>query len=73
MQVLFSDREGASAFADYAVSHASRLIAQTAEVANIAVGDNNYTFTTAFDSIGISGVLGLAYAALIFTCFPSIL
>ena len=71
MQVLFSDRAGASAFADYVVSYASQLVAQISDVANIAVGDNNYAFTTAFDTIDIPGILGLASAAPIYTCFLS--
>ena len=71
LQVLFSDRAGASAFADYVVSYASQLVAQISDVANIAVGDNNYAFTTAFDTIDIPGILGLASAAPIYTCFLS--
>ena len=71
LQVLFSDRAGASAFADYVVSYASQLVAQIAGVANIAVGDNNYAFTTAFNTIDIPGILGLASAAPIYTCFLS--
>ena len=71
LQVLFSDRAGASAFADYVVSYASQLVAQIADVANIAVGDNNYAFTTAFNTIDIPGILGLASAAPIYTCFLS--
>ena len=71
LKVLFSDRAGASAFADYVVSYASQLVAQIDSVANIAVGDNNYAFTTAFDTIDIPGVLGLASAAPIYTCFLS--
>ena len=42
-------------------------------MANIAVGDNDYAFTTAFDSVDIPGVLGLASAAPIYTCFLSTL
>ena len=42
-----------------------------ADVANIAVGDNNYAFTTAFNTIDIPGILGLASAAPIYTCFLS--
>ena len=71
LQVLFSDRAGASAFADYVVSYASQLVAQISDVANIAVGYNNYAFTTAFDTIDIPGILGLASAAPIYTCFLS--
>ena len=71
LKVLFSDRAGASAFADYVVSYASQLVAQIDSVANIAVGDNDYAFTTAFDTIDIPGVLGLASAAPIYTCFLS--
>ena len=71
LQVLFSDRAGASAFADYVVSYASQLVAQIADVANIAVGDNDYAFTTAFNTIDIPGILGLASAAPIYTCFLS--
>ena len=71
LQVLFSDRAGASAFADYVVSYASQLVAQIADVANIAAGDNDYAFTTAFDSVDIPGILGLASAAPIYTCFLS--
>ena len=71
LQVLFSDRAGASAFADYVVSYASQLVAQIADVANVAVGDNNFAFTTAFNTIDIPGVLGLASAAPIYTCFLS--
>ena len=71
LQVLFSDRAGASAFADYVVSYASQLVAQISDVANIAVGDNNYAFTTAFNTIDIPGILGLASAAPIYTCFLS--
>ena len=73
LQVLFSDRAGASAFADYVVSYASQLVAQISDVANIAVGDNNYAFTTAFNTIDIPGILGLASAAPIYTCFLSAL
>ena len=73
LQVLFSDRAGASAFADYVVSYASQLVAQIADVANIAVGDNDYAFTTAFNTIDIPGILGLASAAPIYTCFLSTL
>ena len=73
LQVLFSDRAGASAFADYVVSYASQLVAQIADVANIAVGDNDYAFTTAFNTIDIPGILGLASAAPIYTCFLSVL
>ena len=51
LQVLFSDRAGASAFADYVVSYASQLVAQIADVANIAIGDNDYAFTTAFENV----------------------
>ena len=71
LKVLFSDRAGASAFADYVVSYASQLVAQIDSVANIAVGDNDYAFTTAFDSVDIPGILGLASAAPIYTCFLS--
>ena len=71
LQVLFSDRAGASAFADYVVSYASQLVAQIDSVANIAVGDNDYALTTAFDTIDIPGILGLASAAPIYTCFLS--
>ena len=71
LKVLFSDRAGASAFADYVVSYASQLVAQIADVANVAVGDNNYAFTTAFNTIDIPGILGLASAAPIYTCFLS--
>ena len=71
LKVLFSDRAGASAFADYVVSYASQLVAQIDSVANIAVGDNDYAFTTAFDTIDIPGILGLASAAPIYTCFLS--
>ena len=73
LQVLFSDRAGASAFADYVVSYASQLVAQIDSVANIAVGDNDYALTTAFDTIDIPGILGLASAAPIYTCFLSTL
>ena len=73
LAVLFGDSSGGTTFADYVVSYASQLVAQIADVANIAVGDNNYAFTTAFDSIDIPGVLGLASAAPIYTCFLSTL
>ena len=55
------------------MSYASQLVAQIADVANIAVGDNDYAFTTASDSIDTPGVLGLASAAPIYTCFLSTL
>ena len=73
LAVLFGDGNGGTTFADYVVSYASQLAAQIADVANIAVGDNDYAFTTAFDSIDIPGVLGLASAAPIYTCFLSTL
>ena len=73
LAVLFGDSSGGTTFADYVVSYASQLVAQIADVANIAVGDNDYAFTTAFDSIDIPGVLGLASAAPIYTCFLSTL
>ena len=71
LAVLFGDGQGGSAFADYVVSYASQLVAQIADVANIAVGDNDFAFTTAFDTIDVPGVLGLASAAPIYTCFLS--
>ena len=73
MAVLFGDGQGGTAFADYVVSYASQLVAQIADVANVAVGDNDFAFTTAFDTIDIPGVLGLASAAPIYTCFLSTL
>ena len=73
LAVLFGDGQGGTAFADYVVSYASQLVAQIADVANIAVGDNDFAFTTAFDTIDIPGVLGLASAAPIYTCFLSTL
>ena len=71
MKVLFSDREGASAFADYVVSYASKLVSEIDSVANIAVGYNDYGFTTAFENVDYTGILGLASAAPIYTCFLS--
>ena len=73
LAVLFGDSSGSTTFADYVVSYASQLVAQIADVANIAVGDNDFAFTTAFDSVDIPGVLGLASAAPIYTCFLSTL
>ena len=73
LAVLFGDSSGGTTFADYVVSYASQLVAQIDSVANIAVGDNDYAFTTAFDTIDIPGVLGLASAAPIYTCFLSTL
>ncbi len=73
LAVLFGDSSGGTTFADYVVSYASQLVAQIADVANVAVGDNNFAFTTAFDTIDIPGVLGLASAAPIYTCFLSTL
>ena len=71
LAVLFGDGQGGTAFADYVVSYASQLVAQISDVANIAVGDNDFAFTTAFDTIDIPGILGLASAAPIYTCFLS--
>ena len=71
LQVLFSNREGASAFADYVVSYASQLVAQIVDVANIAIEDNDYAFTTAFENVDYPGILGLASAAPLYTCFLS--
>ena len=71
MKVLFSDREGASAFADYVVSYASKLVSEIDSVANIAVGYTDYGFTTAFENVDYTGILGLASAAPIYTCFLS--
>ena len=73
LAVLFGDSSGGTTFADYVVSYASQLVAQIDSVANIAVGDNDYAFTTAFDTIDIPGVLGLASAAPIYPCFLSTL
>ena len=73
LAALFGDGNGGTTFADYVVSYASQLAAQIADVDNIAVGDNDYVFTTAFDIIDIPGVLGLASAAPIYTCFLSTL
>ncbi len=42
LAVLFGDGQGGTAFADYVVSYASQLVAQIADVANIAVGDNDF-------------------------------
>ena len=71
--VLFGDGKAGSSFADYVVSYASELVAQVAGVANIAIGADGYAFTDAFDIIDIPGVLGLASAASVYTCFLSTL
>ena len=63
LAVLFGDSSEGTTFADHVVSYASQLVAQIADVDNIVVGDNDYVFTTAFDSIDVPGVLGLASAA----------
>ena len=73
LAVLFGDSSEGTTFADHVVSYASQLVAQIADVDNIVVGDNDYVFTTAFDSIDVPGVLGLASAAPIYTCFLSTL
>ena len=73
LAVLFGGGKRGTTSADYVVSYAPELVAQIADVANIAVGDNDYAFTTAFDSVDIPGVLGLASAAPIYTCFLSTL
>ena len=71
LKVLFSDRAGASAFADYVVSYASKLVSEIDSVANVAVGYTDYGFTTAFENVDYTGILGLASAAPIYTCFLS--
>ena len=71
--VLFGDGKDGTTFADYVVSYASELVEQIDSVAQVAIGGDGYSFTTAFDTIDTPGVLGLASAATVYTCFLSTL
>lgn len=72
LSVLFGDRlNGTSSYADWLLSYGSTLISQIDAVIADSEVDPALDFTTAFDSIDIPGILGLASAAPMYTCYLS--
>ena len=71
IDVIFNSGIGGTTYAQWLVNYASQLLAQVSDVAVHAMVDPNGQYTSAFDFINISGILGLASAAPMYTCFLS--
>ena len=71
LDVIFNSGIGGTTYAQWLVNYASQLTHQVDNVASQAMADPNGQYTTAFDTIDITGILGLAYAAPMYTCFLS--
>lgn len=72
LRVLFGDRlNTTSTYADWLLSYGSNLVSQIEMVIGDSEVDPGLQFTTAFDDIDIPGILGLASAAPIYTCYLS--
>ena len=71
LSVLFEDRDGASSFIDYVVDYISDLLVDVDALAIVALDQTGYAFTTEFERVDNTGILGLASAAPIYTCHLS--
>ena len=71
IDVIFNSGIDGTTYAQWLVNYASQLLAQVDNVAVHAMVDPNGQYTSAFDFINISGILGLASAAPMYSCFLS--
>ena len=71
LEVIFSGTIDGTTYAQWLVNYASQLTRQIDNVAAEALVDSGRQYTTAFDTIDITGILGLASAAPMYTCYLS--
>ena len=71
LKVIFSGTIDGTTYAQWLVNYASRLTRQIDNVAAQALADSDERYTTAFNTIDITGILGLASAAPMYSCFLS--
>ena len=71
LEVIFSGTIDGTTYAQWLVNYASQLTRQIDNVAAQALADSGRQYTTAFNSIDVTGILGLASAAPMYTCYLS--
>ena len=71
LEVIFSGTIDGTTYAQWLVNYASQLTRQIDNVAAQALADSGRQYTTAFDTIDVTGILGLASAAPMYTCYLS--
>ena len=71
LRVLFSTGYGESTFAEHVAEYADGLVSQMWMISNDALNLGGLTFTSLFTEVDITGILGLASAAPVYTCFLS--
>ena len=71
LEVIFSGTIDGTTYAQWLVNYASQLTRQIDDVAAQALADSGRQYTTAFNTIDITGILGLASAAPMYTCYLS--
>ena len=70
--VLFEENAlGSSTYAEWLAQYLSSLASQIDNVAAQALADFGRQYTTAFNTIDVTGILGLASAATMYTCYLS--
>ena len=71
LDIIFTDTVNGTTYAQWLVNYASQLTRQIDNVASQALAGSDGQYTTAFDTIDVTGILGLAYAAPMYSCFLS--
>ena len=71
LEMIFNGSVNGTNYAQWLVNYASQLTRQIDNIASQALVDFDGQYTTAFDTIDVTGVLGLAYAAPMYSCFLS--
>ena len=71
LDVIFNSGIDGTTYAQWLVNYASELTRQIDDVAAQAMADSGRQYTTAFNTIDITGILGLASAAPMYTCYLS--
>ena len=71
LEVIFSGTIDGTTYAQWLVNYASQLLAQVDNVASQALVETDERYTTAFNTIDVAGILDLASAAPMYTCFLS--
>ena len=68
LEVIFSGTIDGTTYVQWLVNYTSQLTRQIDNVAAQALADSGRQYTTAFNTIDITGILGLASAAPMYTC-----
>ena len=70
LEIVFNDTVNGTTYAQWLVNYASQLTSQIGNVASQAKADPD-GYTTALDTVDVVGILGLAYAAPMYSCYLS--